>query len=80
MTDGKAAMQEGDRVTWNYAAPGGYGYVIPVAAIVRKIMRKRAVIEVARKARGEWARESKTVALDKLVPRQNPAAELGETN
>lgn len=73
-------MQTGDRVTWNYAAPGSYGYVIPVAGIVRKVTAKRAVIEIARKVGGEWVKEQKTVALEKLAPRSNPVAELGETN
>ncbi|WP_186223835.1 hypothetical protein [Burkholderia gladioli] len=73
-------MRPGDRVTWSYNAPGGYGYVVPVAAVVLKVTAARARISVARKVSGTWVREEKTVSLDKLKARTQPCEALGETN
>lgn len=72
-------MSPGDRVTWTFSAPGGYGYVVPVAAIVLKVTASRAQIAVARKVSGAWIREKKTVSREKLKPRTDACEALGET-
>jgi hypothetical protein len=46
-------MKSGDRVTWQYTTGSGYGYVLPIAGVIRKVTPKRAVIKVARLVRGE---------------------------
>lgn len=71
------AFKEGDRVTWSMAA-GGYGFVVPVAGIVRKVGRSRVRIEVAQKVAGEWVRVLKQVSPAKLTHRARPVPELGE--
>ncbi len=72
-------MEPGDRVTWNYSAPGGYGYVIPVAAVVVKVTASRATITVARKIDSQWVLQEKTVSRAKLSPRTVACEALGET-
>lgn len=71
-------MKAGDRVTWSYEPRGGYGYVIPVAGIVRKV-GVRVRIEVARKVNGVWVREFKSVKPESLARRTTVVAELGES-
>ncbi|NHR04403.1 hypothetical protein HA052_04255 [Chromobacterium haemolyticum] len=71
-------MKPGDRVNWNYAPRGGYGYMIKVAGVVRKLTTKRAIIEVARKVDGVWKKEQRSVSLAKLTLRTTPSPELGE--
>lgn len=73
-------MQPGDRVNWQYAPRGGYGYIVPVAAVVRGATASRAKIEVARKINGAWVRETKTVSRAKLTPRSVACEALGETD
>ena len=72
-------MRKGDRVTWSYSASGEGRKAIAIAAIVLKVTDKRVTIEFARLVRGEWVKEKKVVAPEKLTPRSKPAAELGET-
>lgn len=71
-------MDPGDRVTWSFSAPGGYGYVIPVAAIIVKVTASRATITVARKTDRKWGLQEKTVSLEKLSPRTVACEALGE--
>lgn len=73
-------LQPGDRVTWSFNAPVGYGYVIPVAAVVLYLTASRARIAVARKINGEWVREEKTVSREKLTPRLVAVEALGSVN
>ena len=40
-----ATFKPGDAVTWLYTPRGGYGYRIPVDAIVRKLGARRVQIE-----------------------------------
>jgi hypothetical protein len=42
------AWQPGDQATWLHEPRGGYGYVIPVNAVVVRVGPKRVLIEVAR--------------------------------
>ena len=72
-------MQPNDRVTWNHEPRGGYGYVIPVAGIVRKVTDSRVTIEVARKVDGVWVREKKSVKPGKLVSRSSTVEALDES-
>jgi hypothetical protein len=72
-------LKPDDRVTWRYEPRGGYGSVIPVAGIVRKVTAKRVIIEVVLKVHGEWVRETKSVLPEKLSPRTRIVPELGET-
>ena len=65
-------------MTWSFTPQGGYGYTIPVAAVVVKLTAKRATIKVARKVGGEWRQEEKSVSVDKLTPRITKCPELGE--
>src|SRR5690606_30732091 len=45
----------GARVTWFYEQRGGWGYVIPVAAVVVRVGPKRVLIRAAsRRIGGEW--------------------------
>lgn len=71
-------MKSGDRVTWHYTTGGGFGYVLPIAGVIRSVTPKRAVIEVALLVRGQWVRETRTVAKHKLTPRTRLVPELGE--
>ncbi|MGF6444665.1 hypothetical protein [Paraburkholderia youngii] len=73
-------MAPNDRVTWSHSERGGYGYVIPVAMIVRTVTRARVTIEVARKINGTWVREEKSVLPEKLQPRLEACAALDETD
>jgi hypothetical protein len=72
-------MKAGDRVTWVYTPRGGYAFAQRVAAIVVSLKAKSASIKVARKYRGEWVLEEKTVPLTKLSTRTTTVAELGES-
>ncbi|HIH2744984.1 TPA: hypothetical protein ACYLN4_000653 [Burkholderia lata] len=72
-------MEPGDRVTWSFNVPGGYGYVIPVAAIIVKTTASRATITVARKIDNKWVLQEKTVSRAKLLPRTVACEALGET-
>lgn len=39
-------FQQGDKVTWYWELPGGYGYTVPVAAEVIRSTEKRVLIKV----------------------------------
>jgi hypothetical protein len=71
-------MQAGDRITWAFTPRGGYGFVIPVAGVVKRITAKRATIEVVKKVGTDWVRERKSVSLAKIKPRVGTCPELGE--
>lgn len=73
-------MRPDDRVTWRFEPRGGYGYVVPVAGIVRKVTASRVTIEVARKVDGAWVREFKSVKPETLSPRTEAVVALGESN
>lgn len=71
----------GDRVNWLKTERGGYGYISPTAAIVRRITAKAVTIEVARRARypdPHWVRELRVVKAEKLSPRAELCEALGE--
>lgn len=70
-------MAPGDRVNWLYTQRG-YGFVIPVAAVVRKVTAARVVIALARKDGTGWVVEKKTVKPAKLTPRTRACPALGE--
>ena len=59
----------GDRVTWMREARGGYGYVMPVPAVVERITRRRVTIRARLAAGG-----SKLVSVTpgRLRPRDYP--------
>lgn len=59
----------GEKVNWYYSLPGGYGYTIPVAAVIEKIGKKKIKIRVAHKVDGKWKKEYKWVVPDKLERR-----------
>src|SRR4030081_109658 len=44
--DGTNGFKVGDRVTWNYEARGGYGYVMAVPGVVTRLAGKRVEIAV----------------------------------
>lgn len=67
-----------DRVTWAMLA-GGYGLVLPVPAIVRKIGTRRVQIEVVQRIDGRWVRVSKKVLPDRLSPRTSHVPELDDS-
>ncbi len=67
-----------DRVTWEMRA-GGYGLVLPVPAIVRKIGTRRVQIEVAQRINGQWVRVPKKVLPDRLSPRTGHVPELDDS-
>lgn len=75
---GARGFGPGDRVTWSYRPSGGYGYAVPVAGVVRAVFGARATIEVARKVRGQWSRETRTVRVKSLVPRTKPVPEVDD--
>src|SRR5271165_2112093 len=77
----------GDRVTWNYEARGGYGYVTAVPGVVTKLAGKRVEIAVpsqSKQARtrigsitlpdSQWIRVTRWVEPEKLVPRHTRAS------
>lgn len=66
-----------DRVTWAMRA-GGYGLVLPVPAVVRKIGTRRVQIEVAQRINGQWVRATKKVLPDRLSPRTGHVPELDD--
>ncbi|RTL32935.1 MAG: hypothetical protein EKK53_28800 [Burkholderiales bacterium] len=67
-----------DRVTWAMRA-GGYGLVLPVPAVVRKIGTRRVQIEVAQRINGQWVRVPKKVLPDRLSPRTGHVPELDDS-
>src|SRR5271165_4169219 len=77
----------GDRVTWNYEARGGYGYVMAVPGVVTKLAGRRVEITVpsqSKQARtrvgsillpdSQWIRVTRWVKPEKLVPRYTRAS------
>ncbi|MBW8802104.1 MAG: hypothetical protein JF597_53895 [Streptomyces sp.] len=66
-----------DRVTWAMRE-GGYGLVLPVPAVVRKIGTRRVQIEVAQRINGQWVRVPKKVLPDRLSPRTGHVPELDD--
>lgn len=70
------AMNAGCRVVWHYRPRGGYGYVVPVAGIVRTVRGAMATIDVARKVAGQWRVEQRRVKLASLTGRTVFVAEL----
>ena len=77
----------GDRVTWNYEARGGYGYVMAVPGVVTKLAGKRVEIAVpsqSKQARtrvgsitlpdSQWIRVTRWVKPEKLVARHTRAS------
>lgn len=71
-------MQINDRVNWQYKPRGGYGYVIPVAAVVISLTEHKARIRVAQKVTGEWKATERNVVQSSLSPRETVCPELGE--
>lgn len=71
-------MQINDRVNWQYKPRGGYGYTIPVAAVVVALTAKTARIRVAQKIDGVWKATERNVAQSSLSPRETICPELGE--
>ena len=71
-------FKRGDRVTWRYGPPGGYGYEIPVAGVVEKVCPSRVQIRVARRSRstGAYQQVTRTVDPARLSPRDNSVAEV----
>lgn len=69
-------MQIGDRVTWQFRPSGGYGYVVPVAAVVRSISGRTVVVDVARKVGGRWQVETRRVRVASLTARSVIVPEL----
>src|SRR5690606_32892205 len=64
------AFQPGTRVTWRYEQRGGWGYVIPVAAVVVRVGPKRVLIRAAsRRIGGEWRIVERWVRPDRLRSR-----------
>lgn len=61
----------GDRIDWLHEPRGGYGYIIRVPGVVRKVTSKRVQIEV-QKATGETVMRS--VMADRLRDRVRPKA------
>jgi hypothetical protein len=53
-----------------YCTPGGYGYVIPVAAVMVKIS-KRIQVRVAQRIGETWQTSTRWVEAQKLTPREN---------
>src|SRR5882762_2767832 len=85
--DGTNVFKVGDRVTWNYEARGGYGYVMAVPGVVTKLAGKRVEIAVpsqSKQARtrvgsitlpdSQWIRVTRWVKPEKLVPRHTRAS------
>ena len=85
--DGTNGFKVGDRVTWNYEARGGYGYVMAVPGVVTKLAGKRVEIAVpsqSKQARtrvgsitlpdSQWSRVTRWVKPEKLVPRHTRAS------
>lgn len=52
--------------------------MVPVASVVREVTDGRARITVARKVRGVWQREERTVALNRLTPRVKEVPEVDD--
>lgn len=72
--------QVGDRVNWLFRPRGGYGYAIPVAAVVERVGSSRVTIRVARRVfSGEWKIETKCVHPRFLSRRKTVCEQLGET-
>jgi hypothetical protein len=63
-------LHELDKVTWSHRPRGGYGYTIPVAAVVEKIGARSVQIRVAEKIGGRWQRSTRWVAPAALGPRE----------
>ena len=64
------AFQPGTRVTWRYEQRGGWGYVIPVAAVVVRVGPRRVLIRAAsRRIGGEWRIVERWVRPGRLRPR-----------
>ena len=76
----------GDRVTWNYEAGGGYGYVTAVPGVVTKLSGTRVEIAVPSQSKqaqtrvgsiplpdSQWIRVTRWVKPEKLVPRHTRA-------
>lgn len=57
----------GDLATWDYTPPGGYGYVIPVNAVVVPSTAARVLIHVDHVTNGQVTRAVKP---EKLRPRK----------
>ena len=85
--DGTNGFKVGDRVTWNYEARGGYGYVMAVPGVVTKLAGKRVEIAVpsqSKQARtrvgsitlpdSQWIRVTRWVKPEKLVARHTRAS------
>lgn len=67
---GTAAFQHGARVTWFYEQRGGWGYTIPVAAVVVRVGPKRVLIRAARRTFGsDWQLVERWVRPGRLRPR-----------
>ncbi len=63
-------LHEHDKVTWSHRPRGGYGYTIPVAAVIEKIGERSVQIRVAEQVAGTWRRSTRWVAPAALGPRE----------
>lgn len=48
------AFNVGDRVNWRYEPRGGYGFSVPVAAVVVRVGPSRVRVRSARFVAGQW--------------------------
>lgn len=69
-------MKAGDKVNWIWNPRGGYGYRIPVAAVIESITSDHATIRLADKIRGQWVPIRKFVSLANLTVRSSVVPEV----
>lgn len=72
------ALEIGDRVNWLRSACRGYGFSVPIAAVVRKIGAKRIQIRVAQRIAGVWQSKTRWVEAGSLTPRKSHVPEVDE--
>jgi hypothetical protein len=80
------SFEVGERVTWLQERHGGYRFnashqcrIDPIAGIVQEITAQRVKIRIAQRVGPAWLPRIVAVKPEKLRPRVNPVAALGET-
>jgi len=66
----------GARVNWMHSAVGGYGYAVPIEAVVLKLGAKRVQIRFAERFAGTWHTETRWVSPKTLTPRTKHVPEV----
>ena|SRR5271166_3914026 len=68
-------MLIGDKVNWLYQARGGYGYLMNVAAVVRKIGSNKVQIRATKRVDDKWIAGTRWVQPERLTPKVSSAGD-----